>query len=91
MVRCKMVCTQKTDTFDQWATPTPSHNRSVVKLTAANGPLNKTWAKYTPSGSIELQIDNPAAMDQFKLGQAYMVDFTETPLAEADEPGGVAR
>jgi len=79
-----MIVTEKSDTFNQWNAD-PSRAQSKIKLTAATGPTNKTWARYTPSGFIELQIDNPAAMDQFKLGQAYFVDFTEAPLNEADE------
>jgi hypothetical protein len=84
MVRCKMVCTEKAERFNQWSQQ-PEKETVVVKLTAANGPQNQTWSKYTPTGSIELQITNPAAFEQFKLGQAYFVDFVEAPLAEADE------
>lgn len=84
MVRCKMVCTEKAERFNQWSQQ-PGKEAVAVKLTCANGPQNQTWSKFTPSGSIELQITNPAAYDQFKLGQAYFVDFTEAPLKEEDE------
>lgn len=84
MVRCKMVCTEKAERFNQWNQQAGKDN-VTVKLTAANGPQNQTWSKYTPSGGIELQITNPEAFEQFKLGQAYFVDFYEAPLAEADE------
>jgi len=53
-----------------------------VRLVAATDERNKTWSKYTPSGSIEMQIDNPEALDQFKLGECVYVDFTDAPAAE---------
>lgn len=84
MVRCKVICTEKAERFNQWS-QNPEQDNVAVKLTVANGPTNKTWSKYTPSGEINLQITNPAAFSQFKLGQAYFVDFTDAPLNEADE------
>lgn len=39
-------------------------------------PEDQRFAKATPSGFIELQVDNPAALVQFKVGQTYYVDFT---------------
>lgn len=41
-----------------------------------DGKVNESWAKYTPSGKIEMAITNPAAIDQFNVGMAYYVDFT---------------
>ena len=57
----------------------------TVKLTAVAGDENKTWSKYTPSGSVELTISNPEAFDQFKIGEFYFVDFTRAPATEAEE------
>lgn len=37
---------------------------------------NKSFWKYTPSGKIELNLSNEAVVD-FKIGQAYYVDFSE--------------
>jgi hypothetical protein len=39
-------------------------------------PENARFHKYTPSGSIEMMIDNPSAADQFKPQQEIYVDFT---------------
>ncbi len=39
-------------------------------------PEDQRFQKATPSGSIRMQIDNPAALEQFKLGKAYYADFT---------------
>lgn len=39
-------------------------------------PEDQRFQKATPTGSCELQIDNPAALAQFELGGDYYVDFT---------------
>jgi hypothetical protein len=38
-------------------------------------PEDQRFQVATPSGHIELQIDNPAAVGQFKNGESYYVDF----------------
>lgn len=37
---------------------------------------NAKYAKATPSGSIEIQIDNPSAAEFFELGKYVYVDFS---------------
>lgn len=37
---------------------------------------DNTFAKATPSASLEIQIDNPAARGLMKPGQKFYVDFT---------------
>jgi hypothetical protein len=37
---------------------------------------NKSWSKYTPSGSLKMTITNPEAMAQFELGKEFYLDFT---------------
>jgi len=37
-------------------------------------PENERYAKYTPSGRIEITVDNPAV--EFELGRDYYLDFT---------------
>lgn len=39
-------------------------------------PEDQRFQKATPSGSFEMLVDNPAALDQFNLGDFYYVDFT---------------
>ena len=52
-------------------------------------PEDQRFAKATPSGSVELYIDNPAALEQLapdgKPGRSFYVDFTpvEEPKQEA--------
>lgn len=41
----------------------------------ASIPEDQRFQKATPSGSFEMTVDNPAALEQFKLGQHYYVDF----------------
>jgi hypothetical protein len=37
---------------------------------------NHSFSRATPSGQVELTITNPAAFDQFIIGQTFDVDFT---------------
>lgn len=37
---------------------------------------NCMYHKYTPSGEIKIQIDNPPAAEIFELGKEFYVDFT---------------
>lgn len=41
-------------------------------LTAVQG---EPFGRYTPSGSINMQILNPEAAKQFELGKEYFVEF----------------
>ena len=61
------------------------HETDHVSLNPVSDPANKTWSKWTPSGQLEMQINNPEALNQFKLGQCYFLDFTEAPATEAEE------
>jgi hypothetical protein len=53
---------------------TPQYDTSI--------PEDQRFSKATPSGRFEMQVDNPAAIEQFKLGQAYYVDFTPVPKSQ---------
>lgn len=37
---------------------------------------DNTYAKWTPSGSLSLDITNPALHGKFSQGQTFYVDFT---------------
>ena len=39
-------------------------------------PEDQRFAKATPSGHVELVVDNPSALDQFVAGKDYYLDFT---------------
>lgn len=47
---------------------------------------NNTYAKWSPSGKLELTIVNPALSNQVKEGDTFYVDFTKVE-APAAEPG----
>lgn len=80
-IKVKFRCTEKNNRgYSPSDKPTCS-----VKLQAVSDPANKTWAKYTPGGSVELTIDNPEAYEAFELGKFYFAAFTPAPSTEAEE------
>lgn len=44
-------------------------------------PEDQRFAKATPSGSLTMQVDNPAAAEQFELGKFFYLDFTPVEAA----------
>lgn len=40
-------------------------------------PENTRYAKYTPTGSLKITVDNPSV--RYELGKSYYLDFTEAP------------
>lgn len=44
--------------------------------------VNHHFWQATPDGSLVMTITNPAAADDFELGQDYYVDFTPAPGTE---------
>lgn len=52
----------------------------VVRLQAVYDPNdldgNKSWTRWTPSGELRLQITNPEAFNQFKVGVKYIIHFS---------------
>lgn len=81
-VRAKMRCVEIKQMVGYGG---PDSVIDVVVLQPVSGEANKTWSKYTPCGRAELQIDNPEATRQFKVGGFYFVDFTPAPQDEAGE------
>ena len=51
---------------------------AVIKLVPVMGGSeeNKSFWQYTPAGEITLNITNERAIELFKLGEEYYVDFT---------------
>lgn len=37
---------------------------------------NKAFWQATPNGKIEMQINNPSAIQQFEIGKEYYVEFS---------------
>lgn len=46
---------------------------------------NNTFAKWTPTGLLELSVANPALIGKFKPGQCFYLDFTEVPAVASKE------
>jgi len=46
-------------------------------------PEDQRFSEATPSGSVELYVNNQAALAQFEQGKAYYLDFTPVPEASA--------
>jgi hypothetical protein len=42
---------------------------------------DNTFAKFSPSGALELQIANPALIGTFAPGDTYYLDFTKVEPA----------
>ncbi len=77
-VQAKFRCT----TLSLKASPYGAPNTTpggFVALTPVSGPGNEDWSKYTPSGSLEMQIDNQPALAQFEIGQDYLVEIKRAP------------
>lgn len=71
--RAKFQCLSVTD---------HGHNKMVrlgVVYSRKEGTENRDFTKATPSGTIEMQIDNPLSAVQFVPMRYYYVDFSEAP------------
>lgn len=68
MVRAKVICEGVEDNAVRF--------RTVYEPDASKDDENARFTKATPWGEIRLGIDNPAALEQFKTGNSYFVDFS---------------
>jgi hypothetical protein len=62
-----------------------STESETVKLMAVYGAArteNADWAKWTPSASFIIQINNPNAFGKFSKGHEFFIDFTPAPAPE---------
>lgn len=61
-------------------TVTDNGYSDIIKLNAVFGGSSNsednTFAKATPSASLEMQIDNPLLKGTIKPGQKFYLDFT---------------
>lgn len=51
----------------------------VIKLNAISGGLteeDKGFSKYTPSGDLQFNVNNPEVVGHFKPGTFYYLDLT---------------
>lgn len=78
-VRAKFRCTFETH---RKYGPDPEHASRSYEFMAAydpETPEDQRYAKATPTGSLTIQVDNPAV--SFEPGKSYYLDFT--PADEA--------
>jgi hypothetical protein len=77
MVRAKFKVTQVGMPYGEVRTVvlTPQYDTSIEE--------DKRFAKASPSGRLEITIDNPpAAAELAVLGKDFYIDFTEVPKAD---------
>lgn len=53
-----------------------TYGGSVELNVVSRGEDNKQWASATPSGAITMTIRNELALEFFKVGDEFFVDFT---------------
>ncbi len=56
----------------------------VMQPVYDNGKANKDWAKYTPSGKLEMTVTNPKAIEAFNIGKEYYLDFSPAEVLGAN-------
>lgn len=67
----------KEDGTKDWSKSELREVRSLkFSAVSADGPENGQFFAFTPSGHVDLATVNPAAWEQFKLGEEYYLDFT---------------
>lgn len=82
MVRAKFNLTnieEQRITFKKDAKPEDGINQKFLVFQTcydSSIPEDQRFQKATPSGCIKMQVDNPAALEQFEVGKSYYVDFT---------------
>jgi hypothetical protein len=85
MVRAKFRCTSVEQKSNNYGPNGGMRTYDHVVLEPVLDDDNKSWSQWTPAGSLQMTISNPAAMGQFKSGECYFVDFTPAPQKESDE------
>jgi hypothetical protein len=78
MTRAKMRCVEARKVVNGGGYGLPSGLADAIYLTfnAVMGKENAEWAKFTPSGLLNMQITNPALLDVFVVGQDYFIDIS---------------
>ena len=52
--------------------------KPTLRAVTADTPENKEWSQWTPSGSLELFINNKTAFGRLTPGKEYYVDIYES-------------
>lgn len=79
--------------FVQSITKNAMDQLQVTMRASGRGGENKSWAQYTPSGTLEMLVNNPDAAKWFEdhLGKDVALYFEERPVVcpECKEETGV--
>jgi hypothetical protein len=75
-VRAKMRCTGRREWHDGGQHGGVEVTLQPVYAKDDADKANAEWSKHTPSGELKLNITNPLAFEQIKIGKAYFVDLT---------------
>jgi len=76
-IRAKFTVTEITET--EYGTSQYSSKSKKIVLTPQYDPKlaeDVSFSKATPSGRMEMQIDNPTALERMPIGKTFYVDFT---------------
>jgi hypothetical protein len=55
---------------------------NVILKPVLNDDVNKSFAKWTPGGEIQMSISNPELVEKFKVGQEFLINFGEIVNAQ---------
>lgn len=69
MIRAKFQCLEIAKNLTQG-------EKITLNAVWGNGEANKEWSKWTPSGSLTMQISNPDACGKLEVGKEYYLDIT---------------
>lgn len=75
-LRAKFIVQDVNRSIDNEGKPSQEHVRLRPVYSSDPESENAQWSKWTPSGSIELHINNTAAFGRLPLGKEFYVDFT---------------
>lgn len=78
MLRLKMVVNTVTRNADQNGDINSEEITASLVYSDKEGSANKQWSKWTPSGQLRFNVNNPSALGKVLPGQFYYVDLTPT-------------
>lgn len=73
MIRAKFQC--QSETRHHWSSTDAKTYRFQAVYDQGLVEEDRSFAKATPSGTLEILVDNPNA--QFEIGASYYLDFTK--------------
>lgn len=74
-MRAKFYCSQAEGSDSEWGGD-PYEKLYFQPVVGDGSKENESFSKYTPSGSLEMTVTNPALIGQIKIGDTFYLDFT---------------